>query len=287
MTTEQAGDERGGLAASQTLDRAVQVLKIVTGSRTVGVGLSELVKATGLTKPTTRRLLLALIENGLVEQHNEDRRYYAGAETYALGILAAERFGIRRLAADSLVRIAGRSGDAALLSIQRGYETVCLAREEGTYPLRSHVLQPGDRHPIGVGGGGIALLAILSDDEVERALAFNAERLAADYPGLSLDLLRQQVREARTRGYGLNPGLVVEGSYGMGVAIHDPRSGISAALTIAGVESRFSDARIQELAAILREEKECLEMRMRGFDAVSVPSAKHDAESPRYLATPS
>ncbi|MGT2460316.1 IclR family transcriptional regulator (plasmid) [Cupriavidus basilensis] len=286
MSAEHGG-ERRGVAASQTLDRAVQVLKIVTGSCTVGIGLSDLVKATGLTKPTTRRLLLALIENGLVEQHPEDRRYYAGAETYALGILAAERFGIRRLAADSLVRIAERSGDAALLSVQRGCETVCLAREEGTYPLRSHVLQPGDRHPIGVGGGGIALLAILSDDGVERALTFNAERLAADYPGLSLDLVRKQVHEARTHGYGLNPGLVVEGSYGMGVAIHDPRSGISAALTIAGVESRFTDARIQELAVFLQEEKEYLEMRMRGFDAAPKLLGKHDAGFPRHLANPS
>lgn len=263
----------GGGAASQTLDRAVQVLRFVAGSRAGGIGLSELVRATGLTKPTTRRLLLALIENGLVEQHVEDRRYYAGAETYALGVLAAERFGIHRLAAESLIRIAARSGDTALLSVQRGYEAVCLAREEGTYPLRSHVLQPGDRHPIGAGGGGLALLSILPDDEVEHALAFNAERLAAHYPGLTPELLRRQVQETRARGYALNPGLIVKGSYAIGVAVQDSRSGMSAGLTIAGVESRFTDDRIEELATILREEKELLEMRMQRFDTAP-PAAR-------------
>lgn len=279
MSNEHGGDgQAAGTAASQTLDRAVQVLQLVTGSRTTGIGLSDLVKATGLTKPTTRRLLLALIENGLVEQQPEDRRYYAGAETYALGVLAAERFGIRRLAADSLVRIAARSGDAALLSVQRGYESVCLAREEGTYPLRSHVLQPGDRHPIGVGGGGLALLAILSDEEVERALAVNAARFASDYPGLTSELLRHQVQETRERGYGLNPGLVVKGSYGIGVALHDPRSGISAALTIAGVESRFTGARIEEMAAILKEEVEQLEMRMQCANTSPGTAKKRSAE---------
>ena len=247
MSTDSKDDGRAVVAASQTLDRAVQVLQLVAGSRTGGVGLSDLVKATGLTKPTTRRLLLALIDNGLVEQGIEDRRYYAGAETYALGMLAAERFGIHRLAADSLIHIAARCGDAALLSVQRGYETVCLAREEGTYPLRSHVLQPGDRHPVGVGGGGLALLAMMSDDEIEQALAFNEERFAANYPGLTPELLRRQVQETRERGYALNPGLIVKGSYAIGVAIKDPRSGMSAALTIAGVESRFTDARVAEL----------------------------------------
>lgn len=255
-----------GVAASQTLDRAVQVLQLVAASRGSGIGLSDLVKKTGLTKPTTRRLLLALIDNGLVEQHDGDRRYYAGVETYALGMLASERFGIHRLAAESLVTIAGRSGDTALLSVRRGYETVCLAREEGTYPLRSHVLRPGDRHPIGVGGGGLALLSIMSDDEIDQALAFNAARFAANYPNLSPELLKRQVLQTRARGYAVNPGLIVKGSYAIGIAIQEPRSGASAALAIAGVESRFTDAHIQELATILRNEKERLELRMQRFE---------------------
>jgi DNA-binding IclR family transcriptional regulator len=263
MPAVRRGDR--GVAASQTLDRAMQVLRLVSGARGNGVGLSDLVKKSGLTKPTTRRLLLALIDNGLVEQHEEDRQYYAGAEVYALGMLASERFGIHRLAAESLINIATRSGDAALLSVRRGYETVCLAREEGSYPLRSQVLLPGDRHPIGVGGGGLALLSMMSDEEIDLALAFNAELFATHYPMLSKDLLKRQVQETRARGYALNPGLIVKGSYAVGVAIQDPVSGMFAALTIAGVESRFTAAHIQELVTILQKEKDRLELRMQRF----------------------
>jgi DNA-binding IclR family transcriptional regulator len=281
-----------GVAASQTLDRAMHVLQLVAGSRADGIGLSELVKRTGLTKPTTRRLLLALIDNGLVEQNEEDRRYYAGAETYALGMLASERFSIHRLAAESLVSIAARSGDAALLSVRRGYETVCLGREEGTYPLRSHVLKPGDRHPLGVGAGGLALLSIMPDAEVEHVLAFNAERYAAHYPALSPELLKRQVQETRERGYSINPGLIVKGSYAIGVAIRDPLSGASAALAIAGVESRFTETHIQELAAILLAEKDRLQARMQRFEPASsdakrgVP-AKRSSEIAQSLTYPS
>ena len=280
------------VAASQTLDRAVQVLQLVAGSRAAGIGLSELVKRTGLTKPTTRRLLLALIDNGLVEQNDEDRRYYAGAETYALGMLASERFSIHRLAAESLVSIAARSGDAALLSVRRGYETVCLGREEGTYPLRSHVLKPGDRHPLGVGAGGLALLSIMPDEEVDQVLAFNAERFAAHYPALSPELLKRQVRETRERGYSINPGLIVKGSYAVGVAIQDPLSGASAALAIAGVESRFTEAHIQELATILLGEKDRLHTRMQRFEPASNdmqvrPAGKRSLEIAQSLKYPS
>jgi len=267
------------VAASQTLDRAVQVLQLVVGSRASGLGLSDLVKKTGLTKPTTRRLLLALIDNGLVEQGDEDRRYYAGPETYTLGVLASERFSIHRLAAESLVGIAARSGDAALLSVRRADETVCLGREEGTYPLRSHVLKPGDRHPLGVGAGGLALLAIMPDEEIDQVLALNAERFAAHYPALTPEVLRLQVQETRRRGYSLNPGLIVKGSYAVGVALADPHSGASAALAIAGVESRFTEAHIQELAAILLEEKGRLKAHMQRFEP-ALNDSRSKAASP-------
>jgi DNA-binding IclR family transcriptional regulator len=227
-----------------------------------------------------------------VEQNDEDRRYYAGAETYALGMLASERFSIHRLAAESLVSIAARSGDAALLSVRRGYETVCLGREEGTYPLRSHVLKPGDRHPLGVGAGGLALLSIMPDEEVDQVLAFNAERFAARYPALSPELLKRQVRETRERGYSINPGLIVKGSYAVGVAIQDPLSGASAALAIAGVESRFTEAHIQELATILLGEKDRLHTRMQRLEPASNdmqvrPAGKHSLEIAQSLKYPS
>ena len=100
---------------------------------------------------------------GLVEQDPVTRSYFLGVETYVLGLLATARFGLHHLARDSLLRLARQSGDTAFLSVRRGDYGTCLHREEGTCPLRSHVLQAGDRHPLGVGAGNIAMLAKLSD----------------------------------------------------------------------------------------------------------------------------
>jgi DNA-binding IclR family transcriptional regulator len=240
--------------AAQTIDRALDLLRSVAVAGAAGASLSELIRASRLTKPTARRLLLSLIENGLVEQKGEDRRYYVGAETYALGMMASSRFGIERLAVESLRRLAKDSGDAALLSVQRGYQTVCLGREDGDFPLRSHVLQPGDRYPLGVGAHGLAILATLSDEEVERALSVNRTVLSERFPDLPPDLLRREVKLIRDRGYAVNAGLVVKGSWAVAVALQDPRTGVRAALTIAGIESRFQDGRVDLLAAMLQKE---------------------------------
>ncbi|MCY1202647.1 HTH-type transcriptional regulator KipR [compost metagenome] len=256
--------ERGAASASQTLDRAIHLVRLISAARGTGLALSDLVRLAGLTKPTTRRLLVSLIDNGMVEQDLESRRYHLGPETYAFGVIAAERFGIHRLAADSLVRLAALSGDAALLSVQHGTEWVCLSREEGSFPLRSHVLQPGDRHPVGAGAAGLALMAGLSDEEIAGMLAVNADRLVADYPGHPLDALRRQIADTQANGYALNSGYVIKGSWGIAVAFRDPRSHTHAALTIAGVESRFTGGRVEELAAMLINEKTLLEQRLGG-----------------------
>ena len=65
---------------------------------------------------------------------------------------------------------AARSGDTSFLSVRRDAFAVCLHREEGAYPIRTHALEVGDRHPLGVGGGSLAILATLSDAEIERVL---------------------------------------------------------------------------------------------------------------------
>jgi DNA-binding IclR family transcriptional regulator len=212
-----------------------------------------------MTKPTTRRLLISLIDNGLVEQDPDTHRYHLGPDAYMFGVIAAERYGIHRLASDSLARLAASSADAALLCVQRGTEWLCLARVEGTYPLRSHTLQPGDRHLLGAGAAGMALLATMSDEEVESVLAKNGKQLNESYPGHPLDQVRLQLIETRRNGYALNAGYVFSGAWGMAVALHDQSSNIRATLTIAGVESRFKAGRIDELATLLKDEKNKLE----------------------------
>ena len=104
--------------------------------------------------------------------------------------------------------------DSAFFSIRRDVFAVCVLREDGDYPLKTHVLLPGDRHPLGVGAGSLAILAALPDDEVDACLQANAALIARRYPHYSVPLIRALVDESRERGYSVNQGLVVPGSWG-------------------------------------------------------------------------
>ena len=128
---------------TQSIDRAVALLSLVGGAGVDGARLTDLVAASGLAKPTVRRILLALVRAGLVDQDEETRRYQVGPELYVLGRLASARFGIHALARDTLARLSGVSEDTSFLSVPRDTLAVCLQREEGSFPIRTHALKVG------------------------------------------------------------------------------------------------------------------------------------------------
>ncbi len=251
-----------GLSGSQSVDRALSLLSLVSYFGDEGGALSEIVTESRLNKPTVRRLLLALIRSGLLEQDALTRRYYLGQEAYVLGTLATRRYGLLQISRDSLSFLSEKTQDTSFLSIQRDHHAVCLHREEGTYPIRTHALQAGYRHPLGVGAGSLAILAAMEDDEIDVILAANEAELLADYPNLAPPQIRDDIAVARASGFSLNPGRILANSWGIGLAIRYPNGRPAGALSIAAIDSRMQPARQVELAALMRAEVKKIEARL-------------------------
>ncbi|MDX0979997.1 helix-turn-helix domain-containing protein [Sinorhizobium medicae] len=249
------------MTGSQSVDRATKLLSLV-GRQADGMTLSAVVEKSGLNKPTVRRLLLALIRAGLLEQDDRDRRYYIGEEAYVLGTLASGRHGLLRLSTESLHRLAQKTSDSCFLSVRRGASSVCLHREEGSFPIRTHALQAGSVHPLGVGAGSLAMLSALPDEEVSAVLEQNAAVLENQFPMLAPDELRRRVELTRIQGYAVNPGLILANSWGVGVAIRYPDGGVAGAVSIAAIDSRMQEPRQSELAVLLRQEASRIEIKL-------------------------
>jgi DNA-binding IclR family transcriptional regulator len=177
-------------------------------------------------------------------------------------MIADGRFGIQRVAQDSLQRLAEFSGDASFITVRRGSYALCLYREEGCGPGRAESLQPGVRNVLGVGASGLALLAALGNAEVDRTLARNARVLATRYPHLTPAVLRGYVAETQARGYALNRGMVNPHTWGIAVVVHDLDGEPNAALSIGTVAERLGPERHEQLAERLFAEAAGLEVRL-------------------------
>jgi DNA-binding IclR family transcriptional regulator len=243
------------IPGTQSVRRALGLLSMIAGhERMGGLSLAELSSESGLSKPTVHRLLGELVRTGYLEQ-SDNRRYRLGPEAYTVGCAAERRHGLQQQALASVVRLAQVSEDAAFISVRRGTHSVCLHREEGTWPIRSHVLQAGDRYPLGVGAHGLALLAAMPQQEAAAVTAANAAELAETYPNITPDWILQQVDRIRRRGgVAVNEGTVVPDSWAIGIAVPDASGEPAMALSIAAISSRMGPERQARLAILLKEE---------------------------------
>ena len=235
---------------SQVIGRTGALLRAIAAREPAGASTTDLARASDLARPTAHRLLASLADEGLVDRDGQTGKWSLGPELYLLGSLAASRYDITDLAGDVLRALARETGESAFLSARRGDETVCLAGEEGSFPLRSHVLHDGIRFPLGVASAGLVILSHLPDRDVDDYLA-RVDLTEKWGPVHGRDPLTERIEATRLSGYAVNPGLIVEGSWGMGAAVFDRWGSPAWALSITGVESRFREERRGELGDLL------------------------------------
>lgn len=270
------------MGGAQSVHRAVAILREIASRGARGARLKEVVDGVGLNKTTTRRLLAAMCRERLLEQDPETRLYRLGLESYVFGVVASERFGIRQAATGCVLRLARASHDTVFLSVPSGTYSFCLHREEGGFPIRTQALNAGQRYPLGLGAGSLALLAAMPDREIERIIRVNEAVVAESFPCYSSVILRRLVDETRAAGFAVNPGMIVAGSWAVGVAVPDEHGYPLAALSIAAIASRMENGRREELAGLLLDEAKTLSETL--IELHRVPKSGEPDQPPRSPA---
>jgi DNA-binding IclR family transcriptional regulator len=255
------------ISSMQTIDRAAMLLRALSEGASDGLRLSDVASATGLGKTTALRMLGALCEVGFVEHDDITKRYRLGYDLFVLG-LSARRFHILDLARPALERLAEATGDTVFLSVRDGDQALCAARCTGAYPIRTLTLSVGDRRPLGVGAGSLALLAFEPEDEIAPLLAATRQERAV-FDGFHDDALRAMIAETRRDGYSYNDGRIVSAMNAVGVPVLDRRGRVVAALSIAAIRERMQEPRRSELVAQLASEARALGQRDADQDAAT------------------
>jgi DNA-binding IclR family transcriptional regulator len=242
---------------SSAVARISSILGILASQGSEGVPLSDIAGAADLSKPTAHRLLAAMCRAGFTYQELPSRRYCLGITARMLGA-TAQRHHISAYSSAALTRLAASSSDTVFCSIVEGTAAVCIGRALGDFQIRTLTLDIGDRRPLGVGAGSLALLAALPDEEVVEVGRRNDVWLR-DYPGFSPGHLLSLVARTRADGYAFNDHGVVPQMTGVAVAVNRPDGRPVAALSIAAINERMSASRVQTLIGSLRDEAEMLE----------------------------
>lgn len=256
-------------SGTQSIERVVNMLRVVASRGRNGMRLGDVTAATGLPSSTCFRMLQRLESEGMLERHPVTRKYALGPLLYELGLLARPRFHLAQRCEDTLALLAERTQDTVYLSERRGLEAVCSARALGDYPVKALTLDVGIRRPLGVGAGGLAILCALPAAEADEIIETHADR----YPKLSTlsaERVRLAVAEGRERGFAFLDAAVYPGTAAVGVAI--PALVPMAAISVAAIASRLDEDRRRLVAAELQRHALLLSRLLDSSVALAVAS---------------
>jgi DNA-binding IclR family transcriptional regulator len=237
---------------TQAIARATELLRVVARLQRRGATLGAVTRELGLSRSTTYRMLTRLAEDRLLSYDAENSRYWIGQLAWELGLAAAGPNALVAAWRPRLERIGRATGLTAYLVARSDTEVFCLGQVEGSSVVRAVAVVKGQRLPLGVGAGSLALLAALPDAEVESILAANARKLAS-YGGLSAELLRERIARTRKTGFAYSKNSVAPGVVGIGLVASDPGDLTQLAVSVSMVAEDVAPARQAELAATIRE----------------------------------
>lgn len=260
MPKKTTRDENGRLSGTQSIERALTLMREIAAHNRTGSRLLDLASRTGLQRPTVHRMLKCLTQEDMVQQDPDSHRYYLGPMVFELGLTAAPRFNLREICHPAMMRIAEATGDTVFLTQRSGLDAVCVDRQEGAYPIKTFTLEIGMRRPLGVGTGSLAILASLSEEEVKHVIAANTPRLA-EY-GLTATSLHAQVKRAQKLGFAVREMPTLAGVRSVGQALHNQTAIAFAALSVSAIASRMNEKRVSELATLLKNETRFVEKQL-------------------------
>lgn len=234
---------------AQAIRRALDVARHVAQLQRSGATLARIGKATGLSRSTAFRILRALTDDRLLHFRQSDRTYHIGPLAFELGLAGGDYADLREEWRETVSAIAARTGLTSYLMARSGDEAVCLLCVQGSAAVRAIPIDVGQRVPLGIGAGGLVMLAALDDGEVRR-IASNHEQSFDAFPSrtLSIEQIETRVRETRQRGFSVSQGTVASGVSGIGVLIPDLPPHLQLALTVSAVTGHMDEREAQALA---------------------------------------
>jgi len=250
---------------TQSIHRAVTMLREIAAFQK-GIRLVDIASAMDLERPTAHRIVKGLVSQGMVMQDPTTKCYRLGHVVYELGLAASPYFNLREVCQPTIARMAERTADSAYLVVRSGFDSVCIDRIEGSYPIRARTLDVGMRRPLGIGAGSVALMLGLSDAEIERIIAVNGPRMPS-FGLITGDKLRDVIAKSRAAGYAINEEDVLPGISAIGAPIVTRSGQPYAAISLAGISARFDEPRRDELSRMLLKEARAL---ARKLDELSV-----------------
>ena len=248
----------------QSLDRGLAVIRAFGPDRD-RLSLSEVARATGLTRAATRRFLLTLVQLGYVR--NDGREFSLRPRVLELGYAYLSGLALPEIASPHLEELVARLHESSSISVLDGDHIVYVARVS-TKRIMTVAISVGTRFPAYATSMGRVLLAAMSQEEFERYLARASFEALTGRTVTEPGTLREIVREVGGQGYALVDQELEEGLRAIAAPIRGASGGVTAAINVSVHASRVSPAQMRaQILPVLLETARLIEADLKAQGA--------------------
>jgi IclR family transcriptional regulator, pca regulon regulatory protein len=218
----------------QSLERGLAVIRAFDAEHPE-LTLSDVARATGLTRAAARRFLLTLQDLGYVR--TDGRRFALTARVLELGYAYLSALSLPEVAEPHLEALVAQVRESSSLSVLDGDDIVYVARVPTSRIMRV-AINVGTRFPAYATSMGRVQLAGLSDDELTAYLKrVDLKRLTAHTLATEAEL-RGELARIRAQGWALVDQELEEGLRSVAVPIRDRDGAVVAAVNVSAHASR-------------------------------------------------
>jgi DNA-binding IclR family transcriptional regulator len=235
----------------QSLTRAVSLLRAFTPEE-ASLTLGDLSRRTGLPRSTVHRLVVNLVQLGLLSRDPVGERYRPGLLLARLGNLALSRHQIRDVARPIMERLVHASGESSQLAALDGSVAVYIERVESDRHKLTLTHRLGDQVPLHSAGTGKCLLAFTDPAQVSRLLPCGPLPAYTVRTITDPKALLAHLADIRARGYSVDSGECEPGLTSIAAPVWDAANDLVASLCVAGPSERILAGRRDELTTLVR-----------------------------------
>jgi IclR family acetate operon transcriptional repressor len=226
----------------------------------------DLAEATGLSRRTVQRVVAALEARRYLDRDPDSRHYRVGVRLFELGARFHNQLDLRRAALPELTSLVEQTQQAAFLCIRDGDDALCLDRVGARHRVRLFTLHVGERQPLHCGAAPRALLAGLTDDELQAYARRTSLPAFTPHTITTVEALLADAEATRRRAYVVSDQDVTIGIAAVGAPVCDHTGQVVAAISVSGLAASYTPQRVGELAEAVRGAARVLSARL-GFRA--------------------
>ena len=223
----------------ESLARGLEVITAFEPGREA-LSLSDVAAATGLARPTARRILLTLVELGYVR--TDGSRYALTPRVLELGAAYVGSLGLWDVARPHLQELSAKTRESCSIAQLDGSDIVYVARV-AVPKIVGLSVQIGTRFPALQTSLGKVLLAELAADELDRVLVEPTRSGLTPLWNPTEKERAAELRQVRARGWAITDQQLAPGIRSVAAPIHDGERVVAAV----NVNTHAAETTVEEL----------------------------------------